>query len=86
LERSYHIFYQIMSGSVPGLKGNLYRFSIHTSLHTSLYCVYYHKKKQLSIQFTQANVDIEIFIILQQAPDAIFVEMNQIALNFIIFL
>ena len=22
LERSYHIFYQIMSGAVPGLKGN----------------------------------------------------------------
>lgn len=32
LERSYHIFYQIMSGSVKGLKGNVYYFQLNLSL------------------------------------------------------
>lgn len=29
LERSYHIFYQVMSGAVPGIKGkSTFKFSI----------------------------------------------------------
>jgi myosin heavy subunit len=46
LERSYHIFYQIMSGSVPGLKGN---FHTHTptptkTQYTHTYKIYFHLK------------------------------------------
>ena len=33
LERSYHIFYQMMSGSVPGLKGIKSRFQYFFRVH-----------------------------------------------------
>lgn len=34
LERSYHIFYQMMSGSVAGLKGNIQQYSnLELDLH-----------------------------------------------------
>ena len=44
LERSYHIFYQIMSGAISGLKGIFIvltnRHPTHTHLHTHIITLY----------------------------------------------